>query len=183
MLLPTALILGGLLLFLIWLFLTYNRFVRGRNLMGEAWSGVDVQLKRRHDLVPNLVKVVQEYSRYERDLFQDVTAARDKCRQKEDVAGKNEAEGELTRGLKNLFAVAEDYPDLKADRQFLELQKHLVEVEDQIQLARRYYNGTVRNFNILIESFPSLLAGRLFGFKPREYFKVQTATERQNITI
>ena len=171
-----AVILAALVL---WLVVTYNRFIRWKNLMREAWSGIDVQLKRRYDLVPNLVETVRGYSEYERRILNEVTESRSECLKTGDIRGKMVAENHLSQALKTLFAVVENYPDLKADQQYLDLQQNLVEIEDQIQLARRYYNGTVRNFNILVESFPSLLIATLVGFKLADYFEIETATERQ----
>ncbi len=162
-----------------WLIVTYNRFIRWKNLMREAWSGIDVQLKRRYDLVPNLVETVRGYSNYERRILNEVTESRSECLKTGDIRGKMAAENRLSQTLKTLFAVVENYPDLKADQQYLDLQQNLVEIEDQIQLARRYYNGTVRNFNILVESFPSMLIASLVGFKLSDYFEIETATERQ----
>jgi LemA protein len=123
----------------------------------EAWSGIDVQLKRRHDLIPNLVESVKGYSTHERELFQKITELRIKTMQAVSSDEKSKSESGLSRELKNLFAVAENYPDLKASGNFLNLQNQLAEIENQIQFARRYYNGAVRDYNIRIESFPSIL--------------------------
>ncbi len=162
----------------IWAALIYNRLIRRRNLLREARSGVEVQLKRRHDLIPNLVRVVKSYSNYEKSLLEEVTRARDICRRERRWPEKIAAEKGLSLGLKDLFAVAEAYPDLKANRQFLKLQENLVEVEDEIQLARRYYNGTVRDLNILIESFPSRIIARLFAFQKERYFQLEGGARR-----
>ena len=174
---PTGLLLL-LLLPVLGAGIIYNRLIRRRNLLREARSGVEVQLKRRHDLIPNLVRVVKSYSDYEKNLLEEVTRARDICRRERSWPKKIEAEEGLSRGLKDLFAVAEAYPDLRADQQFLKLQENLVEVEDEIQLARRYYNGTVRDLNILIESFPSRIIAFLFGFQEENYFQLKGGVNR-----
>ena len=163
----------------LWFALLYNRFIRGKNLMREAWSGIDVQLKRRHDLIPNLVETVEGYVQYERGLLEDITKLRSRSLGITDIKEKGEVENALTRSLKSLFAVAEGYPDLKANRSFLDLQSNLANVEDQLQLARRYFNGTVRDYNILVESFPSLLVARIFDFKTAEFFELDEVSERE----
>ena len=153
-----------------WGIAAYNRFVRDTNLVREAWSGIDVQLRMRYDLVPLLVEIVKGYRDHERLLFEQVAAARTRCIGSVSLPEKGAAEGALTRGIRSLFAVAEAYPDLKASDNFLGLQKSLAEVEDRIQLARRYYNGTVREYNIRVESFPGMIVARLWGFGRAEYF-------------
>lgn len=133
----------------------YNKLVRGKHLVAEGWSGIDVQLKRRANLIPNLLESVKGYMKHERELLSEVTRLRAESMQTKDVTAKSKVENALSRSLASLFAVAENYPDLKANQNFLDLQRQLGDVEDQSQMSRRYYNGTVRNFNILIESFPS----------------------------
>ncbi|HVS15512.1 MAG TPA: LemA family protein [Thermoanaerobaculia bacterium] len=164
---------------LLWVVLAYNRLVRARLLAREAWSGVDVQLRRRHDLVPRLVEAVAGYARFERTVLSEVTELRsglaDSSRPDRRL---QERENALADRLGGIFALVEGYPDLKADRGFLELQRELVEVEEQLQLARRYYNGAVRDYAILRESFPSNLVARVFSFEPSEFFEVQSASER-----
>lgn len=157
----------------------FNRFIRYRALMREAYSGIDVQLKRRHDLIPNVLETVKGYAQYERKLMEEITAIRSRLMSAESIKERGLAENDLSRALKTVFAVAENYPDLKANQSFLGLQKTLAEIEDQIQLARRYFNGTVRNYNILSESFPSNIIAGLFRFKPAEYFEIEYATERK----
>jgi LemA protein len=147
--------------------------------MKEAWSGIDVQLKRRHNLIPNLVTTVKGYSKHERNLFEDITEKRAKSTQVENIKDKSAAETDLSGMLKNLFAVVEDYPDLKANENFLDLQNQLTEIEDQIQLSRRYYNGTVRNYNIRVESFPNNIVAGVFKFKPEDFFEITFSTERK----
>lgn len=158
----------------------YNRLVRGRQLMREAWSGIDVQLKRRHDLVPNLVKVVKGQMDYERSLMETVTAIRASAG---DVRRIGEAESELTRQIRNVLAVAESYPDLTGDQAALELQRSLSGVEDDIQYARRYYNGTVRDYNTLVQSFPSNAVAAAFGFHSEVFFEIEYVTQRQTPDI
>jgi LemA protein len=161
-----------------WLILMYNRLVRLRNMVREGWSGIDVQLKRRSDLVPNLVESVRGYMGHERDLLSKVTELRAQSMRTRDVREKGRLEGELSRALANVFAVAEGYPDLKANQNFLELQRQLADVEEQLQLARRYYNGTARNLNIQIESFPSNIVAGLFTFSPADFFEITDAADR-----
>ena len=156
----------------------YNKLVRGKHLVAEGWSGIDVQLKRRTDLIPNLLESVKGYMKHERELLSEVTKLRAESMQTKDVHAKSQVENALSRSLANLFAVAENYPDLKANQNFLDLQRQLGEVEDQIQMSRRYYNGTVRNFNILIESFPSNLVARQFNFIQAEFFEIEDESDR-----
>jgi len=158
--------------------LSYNALVRDRNLVHEAWSGVDVQLKRRHDLIPNLVEAVRAYAAHERGTLDAVAALRG-APDDADPKLRADCERAVTGGLKKLIALAEAYPDLKASRDFLDLQKNLASVEDQLQMARRYYNGAVRNYNIRAESVPGNLVAWLASFRPAEYFEVESAVERE----
>jgi len=162
-----------------WGVVSFNRFIRGRQFMREAWSGIDVQLKRRYDLVPVLVKTVKGYREHERGLFEDITETRARCMSTKSVTEKGEAENALSRMIRSLFAVAEAYPDLKASRNFLDLQRNLTEIENQIQLERRHYNGTVWNYNIRVESFPSMLIAGLLRFRRADFFEIEYATERE----
>jgi len=162
----------------VWTAIAFNRLVRARNLMREGWSGIDVQLRRRHNLVPNLVETVKAYGRHERELLVQITELRTETPRDEPLGETQNRENLLTDRLKRLFALAEAYPDLKADTNYLELQNLLTEIEDHLQMARRYYNGAVRDYNIRVESFPSNLAARLFRFRHGEFFQVETATER-----
>jgi len=164
---------------ILWIIITYNLFIRDNNLIKEAWSGIDVQLKRRHNLIPNLVTTVEGYSSHERNLLNEITSKRAKTVDLNDIREKSVAEADLSGMLKNLFAVVENYPDLKANENFLDLQNQLVEIEDQIQYARRYYNGTVRRYNIRVESFPANLIAGIFNFKQKDYFEITLATERK----
>lgn len=163
---------------IVWIIFIYNLFIRDKNLIKEAWSGIDVQLKRRHNLVPNLVESVKGYSQHERNLLEDITRKRSEAAKVESIKDKAPAESDLSGMLKNLFIVAENYPDLKASQNFLDLQNQLVEIEDQLQYARRYYNGAVRNYNIRVESFPSNIIARIFDFKQDNFFEISLATER-----
>jgi len=163
---------------IVWVVFIYNLFVRDKNLIKEAWSGIDVQLKRRHNLVPNLVESVRGYSKYEKNLFEDITRKRSEAVKVESIKDKAPAESDLSGMLKSLFVVAENYPDLKASQNFLDLQNQLVEIEDQLQYARRYYNGAVRNYNIRVESFPSNIIARIFDYKQDNFFEISLATER-----
>ena len=152
----------------------YNRLVRDSNLVREAWSGIDVQLKRRHDLIPKIVQLVASYMSYEKKTLEDVTSLRTRGQAATNLAEREEIEARLTEGIKNIFVVAENYPELKASQSFSDLQKSITEVEDHLQMARRYYNGTVRNFNVRIASFPSFFLARSFGFTPRDYFQAES---------
>jgi LemA protein len=158
----------------------FNRLVRTRQMANEAWSGIDVQLKRRADLVPNLVDTVKGYASHERQLFEEVTKLRNEVRSLPagDVEGRARAEGALSGLIGRLFALAEAYPDLKASTNFLELQRELSKLEDEIQMARRYYNGAVRNLNTMIETIPSNIVAGLTGFQQRAYFELTEPTER-----
>lgn len=163
----------------IWLVSAYNRFVSLKNRTQEAWSDIDVQLKRRYDLIPNLIETVRGYAGHERELFEKVTAARSVAMGAGSVKEKAEAENQLSSTLKTLFAVAENYPDLKASANFLELQRELRDTEDKIQAARRFYNGNARDLNIQIESFPSNLIAGVFNFKKMEFFELEEEAAKQ----
>ncbi|HEX9904933.1 MAG TPA: LemA family protein [Propylenella sp.] len=158
----------------------YNRLVSSRQMTEEAWSGIDVQLKRRSDLIPNLVDTVKGYAAHERGVLEDVTELRNAARALPpgDVEGRAKAEGALSLALGRLLAVAENYPDLKASANFLELQQELGNLESEIQMARRYYNGAVRNLNTLVESFPSNIVAGQFAFTKREYFEIEEPADR-----
>lgn len=149
----------------------YNRLVRSRNRVSTAWSDIDVQLQRRHDLVPQLVKAVDAYAKYEKATLEAVTALRAEAMRVVDVNARGEAEQALSEGVSRLLALAESYPDLKANENFLKLQGELVETENYLQFARRYYNGSVRDYNTLTETVPSNLVAGLFRFEPREFFQ------------
>lgn len=151
---------------------TYNAFIRLKNLCDNAWSDVDVQLKRRYDLIPNLVSTVKGYASHEREVLENVTKARAQAASAKTPAEQSEAENMLTGALRQLFAVAENYPELKANTNFLDLQNNLSQIESDIQNARRYYNAVVRDYNIKAESFPSNIIATIFGFEKREFFEM-----------
>ncbi|PIU52757.1 MAG: hypothetical protein COS90_09720 [Deltaproteobacteria bacterium CG07_land_8_20_14_0_80_60_11] len=171
-------LLGVVVVLLLGAVTIYNKLVTNKNLVAEGWSGIDVQLKRRNDLIPNLIETVKGYMGHERGVLDQVTELRTKSQAAQSVGDKAKVEGAMGAALANLFAVAENYPDLKASQNFMDLQKSLADIEDQVQLARRYYNGTARNFNILIQSFPSNLMASAFGFTTVEYFEIEDAAER-----
>jgi LemA protein len=165
-----------------WLASIFNRLVTLRNRTKEAWSDIDVQLKRRHDLIPNLIETVKGYAAHEKEVFQKVTEARAKAISAQGLAEKGQAENMLSGALKSLFAVAESYPDLKASQNFLELQRELTDTEDKIQAARRFYNGNVRDLNIQIETFPTNLMAGAFGFQKMEFFEIGEA-EKEPVSV
>lgn len=165
--------LAALLLWGAW---TFNRFVRLRNQVAEAWAGIDVQLQRRYDLVPNLLAAVKGYVRHESSVLERVTRLR--AHPELDVEQRAGEESGLSRSIGRLFALAEDYPDLKASEGFAQLHRSLVEIEEHLQYARRYYNGSVRDNNNLVEGFPSLLVARLFGFRAAKFFEIELASHR-----
>lgn len=168
-------LLGAVLVVgLVWVGWTYNRLVRHAALVREAWSGIDVQLQRRHELVPNLVVVVQAYAQYERELFTDVAQMRAAA----PTAELQDRENRLTSELRGVLALVEAYPALRADASFRTLQQQLVDVEEHLQMARRYYNGTVRDNNVVVESFPSNLVANVCGFTVQAFFEVESATDR-----
>jgi LemA protein len=150
----------------------FNKLVRLNNLAREAWSGIDVQLRRRTDLVPNLVAAVKAYAAHERGLFEDLAARRSTSVAADTVPAQAAAERALQGSLGRLFALAEAYPDLKADQSFRKLQDQLAEIEDQLQMARRYYNGTVRDLNVAVQSVPDVIVARLAGFGPKPFFEI-----------
>ena len=173
-------IIGAIMLVpVIYIVITYNVLVSLKNYISESWSNIDTELKRRYDLIPNLIEVVRGYAKYERDVLQTVTEARAKA-----VASTGSPpsqandENGLIFSLRQLFGVVEKYPDLKASQQFLKLQSELVNTEDRIQAARRFYNGNVRDFNTMIQSFPSNLIAGVFGFASQEFFEIEDTSIR-----
>jgi LemA protein len=171
-------LLGALAALVVWAISLYNRLVRLRNGGESAWSDIDVQLKRRWELIPNLVETVKGYAKHEQSTFEKVTAARSQAMQAKTPGEHATAEGNLQSVLKSLFAVAEAYPELRANENFLGLQRELSGLEEAIQNARRYYNAVVRDLNTAIESFPGNLLAGPFGFTKREYFELDSAAER-----
>jgi LemA protein len=160
----------------------YNRLVRSRNRVSTAWSDIDVQLQRRHDLVPQLVRAVDAYAKYEKATLEAVTELRAEAMRVVDVNARGEAEQALSEGVGRLLALAETYPDLKANENFLKLQGELVQTENYLQFARRYYNGSVRDYNTLTESVPSNLVAGLFRFEPREFFQ-KSSDDAANVPL
>ena len=161
-----------------WGIVIFNLLVRDKHRVRAAWSDVDVQLKRRHDLIPKLVDAVQAYAGYETRVFERLTQLRAQAEGAADPAAKGQLESALGGGMQRLLAVAEAYPDLKASAQYVNLMQQLTEVENHIQYARRYYNGAVRNLNVRIESFPDLLIARAFAFRQARLFELESVTER-----
>ncbi len=169
-------ILAALLALIVLVIVLYNLLVRKRQLVNNGWADIDVQLKRRADLIPSLVRTVQGYAAHERQLFEEITEKRNAAAAAgDDPARRGAAESALSRPVAKLIAVAEDYPDLKASGNFLDLQNELSETENKIEMARRFYNGAVRELNTLIESFPVNVAAPAFGFAKRGYFEIETA--------
>jgi LemA protein len=183
-LIPIAVIAGFVLLVLIWLFATYNKLVNLRNTIDESWSDVDTELKRRHDLIPNLVETVKGYAAHEREVLEAVAEARSRAVSSlEGKAHSPEEENQLVQSLRQLFAVAEGYPDLKADHNFLQLQQELVNTEDRIQAARRFYNGNIREYNTLVQAFPSTIVASFGGFSTRPCFEIEDLVERAVVSV
>ncbi|MDH3549175.1 MAG: LemA family protein [Gammaproteobacteria bacterium] len=160
----------------------YNRLIRSRNRVDTSWSDIDVQLQRRHDLIPRLVTAVDQYAKYERATLEAVTELRSEAMQQADVRARGRAEEKLSAGIERLIALAENYPDLKANENFLSLQNELVETENYLQFARRYYNGSVRDYNTMTESVPSNIIAGMFNFTQRDFFQ-KTSDEAANVPL
>ncbi|KKN91820.1 hypothetical protein LCGC14_0214940 [marine sediment metagenome] len=167
----------------LWAILTYNRLITLRSRTREAWSDIDVQLKRRYNLIPNLVETVKGYATHEREVFEKVTEARGRAMGAQTIKEKGEAENFLSNTLKSLFAVAENYPQLRAAENFLELQRELRDTEDKVQAARRFYNGNVRDLNIKIESFPANVIANTFRFTKMDFFEIEEAASREPVSV
>ncbi len=178
----TWIILAIIAAVVIWIIAIYNGLIRLKNRVDEAWADIDVQLKRRYNLIPNLVETVKGYAAHEKELFIKVTEARAKAMQAGSVEDKAQAENMLSHTLKSLFAVAENYPELKASENFAKLQDELTDTENKIQAARRFYNGQVRDFNTKIQVFPNNIIAGMFGFKPREFFELE-GEEREPVKV
>src|SRR5882724_11997819 len=161
----------------------YNSLVQLRVRCDNAWSDIDVQLKRRHDLIPNLVETVKGYATHEKSTFENIAKFRSQAMQATTPGDKAEAENQLSGALKSLFAVAENYPQLKASEEFTGLQGSLSSIEDYIQNARRYYNAVVRDFNTRVQSFPTNILAGMFGFRTRQFFEVDSPTDRENVAV
>jgi len=176
-------ILGIIVVIFFWAIFIYNRLVSFRTRAKEAWSDIDVQLKRRYNLIPNLVETVKGYATHERELFQKVTEARTKAMGAQTMQEHSQAENMLSSTLKSLFAVVENYPQLKSSGNFLELQRELRDTEDKIQASRRFYNGNVRDLNIKIERFPEKIVASLFNFKKMDFFEIKEAEAREPVKV
>jgi len=166
----------------LWAVGMYNGLIRLKNRVDEAWSDIDVQLKRRYDLIPNLINTVKGYATHEKELFEKVTEARTRAMGAGTADDKAQAENALSGTLKSLFAVAENYPDLKANQNFLELQRELTDTEDKIQASRRFYNGNVRDFNTKVEVFPTNIFAGMLHFAKRDFFQADE-TEKENVKV
>ncbi|MFC3162387.1 LemA family protein [Ciceribacter thiooxidans] len=175
-------ILAALVLYVVFI---YNGLVKARQMAEEAWSGIDVQLKRRADLIPNLIETVKGYAGHEKSTLEEVVALRNKAQAVPagDVEGRAVAEGLLGQALGRVIALAEAYPDLKANQNFLELQRSLETIEGEIQMSRRYYNGAARDLNVKVESFPSNLVAGQFGFAKKPYFEIANEADRAVPTV
>lgn len=175
----TLILLSLVILLILYIIFIYNRLITLNNLNKEAYSGIDVQLKQRANLIPNLVEAVKGYMGHERGVLEKVTELRTQALASGNIKERANNENMLTSALKQLFAVSENYPDLKANQNFIDLQQNLTNIENQIQLARRYYNGTVRDLNIAIQSFPSNLVANSFHFTKAEFFEIDDAKEKE----
>jgi LemA protein len=176
-------ILVLIVLFVLVLAGMYNSLVQLRVRADSAWSDIDVQLKRRHDLIPNIVETVKGYAAHEKGTFENIAKFRSQAMQATSPADKAVAENQLSGALKSLFAVAENYPELKASEQFTGLQSSLNSIEDNIQNARRYYNAVVRDYNTRVQSFPVNIIAGMFGFQTRQFFEVESPEDRQNVQV
>lgn len=178
----TTMVFIVLLLFLAAGIALYNRLIRSRNRVATAWSDVDVQLQRRHDLIPRLVTAVDQYAKYEKATLEAVTTLRSEAMEVTAVTEKGRLEQKLSAGIERIIALAESYPDLKANENFLNLQNQLVETENYLQFARRYYNGSVRDYNTMTESVPSNIVAGWFNFMPREFFQ-KSSDDAANVPL
>ena len=180
---PIQIVLLVVALVFFWVISVYNRLVTLKNRVKEAWADIDVQLKRRYNLIPNLVETVKGYASHERELFEKVTEARTRAMAATTIKEKGKAENFLSSTLKSLFAVAENYPNLRASENFLELQRELTDTEDKIQAARRFYNTNVRDINIKIESFPANIIANLFRFAKMDFFEIEEAAAKEPVSV
>jgi LemA protein len=180
----TYIILGLIAIIIVWVVFAYNHFITMVQRAKEAWADIDVQLKRRYDLIPNLVETVKGYATHEKTVFEDVTNARTRAMGAGSLTEKGAAENQLSGTLKTLFAVAEAYPDLKANQNFLELQRELEDTENKIQAARRFYNGNVRDLNTALQSFPGNFIAGTFHFSSMEFFQLDAdAAAREPVAV
>lgn len=180
---PLTIILVIVAVLALWAIFAYNSFIRLINRAREAWADIEVQLKRRYDLIPNLVQTVKGYALHEAQVFDRVTKARATAMGAGNLAERGQAENSLTYALKSLFAVSEAYPDLKANQNFVELQRELADTENKIQAARRFHNTNVRDLNIKIDSFPSNLIAGVFNFSPMEFFELGNEAEKEAVEV
>lgn len=180
-----ALVVGVIVvLIVVYVIATYNRLVNLRTLIENAWSNIDTELKRRYDLIPNLVATVKGYAAHEQQVFERVTQARTQAMQSHtDRSEQARDENQLAQAMRGVLAVAEGYPDLKASTQFLALQKELTNTENRIQAARRFYNGNIKDSNTLVKQFPSNVLARWFGFSEADYFEIESVLERQAVKV
>ncbi len=179
-------ILGIIFVLIVAIISMYNGLIRLKNRVDEAWSDIDVQLKRRYDLIPNLIETVKGYAAHERETLERVVQARNlamSMQNSSDIDGKLQAENALSSTLKSIFALSENYPDLKANQNFLELQKELSDTENKIQASRRFYNGNVRDFNIRVQVFPTNIIAKQLGFSSRQFFEIEDIAQRENIKV
>lgn len=176
-------ILLAVVVIVLWFIFAYNGFVRLINRAKEAWADIDVQLKRRYDLIPNLVNSVKGYAKHESSAFENVTKARAMAMSAGNIEEKGKAENMLTSALKSVFAIAEAYPELKANQNFLELQRELSDTENKIQAARRFYNTNVRDLNIKIESFPNNIVAGMFNFSKMEFFELEEVAAKNPVEV
>ncbi len=172
-------ILGIIVLIVVWIIGMYNGLVRLRNQVKNAWSQIDVQLKRRHDLIPNLVETAKGYMKHERETFESITKARTQAMQAQGVAEASKAEGQLSEALSRFMLVVENYPDLKANQNFLALQEELTTTENKVSFSRQFYNDQVLLYNTRIESVPTNIIANMFAFKQSEFFEIEVAGERE----
>lgn len=170
-------------LIVVWIVFSYNGLIRTRNRVREAWSDIEVQLKRRYDLIPNLIETVKGYMAHEKGVFEGVTEARTRAMGANKKEDKLAAENQLSATLKTLFAVSENYPDLKANANFLELQRELSDTEDKIQAARRFYNSMVLSMNTRVQIFPTNLIAKMFHFKEEEFFETKEEKEKEPVQV
>ena len=172
-------ILGLVILVGLWGIGTFNALVRRRNVVAEGWSGIETQLKRRADLIPNLVETVKGYATHERTTFDELARLRSASQSGQDMTQRAQTETAISAAIGRIMAVAESYPQLRASENFQSLQKELADIEDQIQMARRYYNASVRDLNVAVEQFPSNVIAGSFGFKRADFFQIENAADRQ----
>ena len=176
-------ILGVVGIIIVWFVAIFNKLVGLKNRSDEAWSDIDVQLKRRYDLIPNLVETVKGYAKHEKAVFENVTKARAEAMSAKGLPNQAKAENQITEALKSVFAVAENYPSLKANENCAKLQDELTDTENKIEAARRFYNGNIRDFNIAIEVFPANVVAGMFGYKRRNLFEIENAAQKEPVKV